>query len=374
MTRSGVVVRTGTALALASLALTVDNARRVRRPDAGATPRPESLAVLVPVRDEAANVEDCVAAALSALDAWPGPARLLVLDDGSTDGTSALLRHLAARHDRLEVLAGAPTPAGWLGKPWACHQLARAARPADLLVFLDADVRLAPHALTATGAQVRDSGLDLVCPYPRQLTSGVAERLVQPLLQWSWMSTLPLGPAERSSRPSLTAANGQLLAVDATAYDRAGGHAAVRGDVLEDLALLRAVKTSGGRGVVTEGSTLATCRMYDGWRAVRAGYGKSLWAAFGGPAGAVGVLGLLGLAHVVPAAAALRGSRAGAIGWAAGVASRVVVARTTGGRAWPDPLAHPVSVVALALLTGDSLVGRRRGRLRWKGRAVEAGR
>lgn len=362
------LVGVGAALAVASLGLTLDNLRRLRRPDRAAVPHAEPLAVLVPVRDEEADVRGCVEALLAAADRWPGPVRVLVLDDGSQDGTRAELARI--RDGRLEVLTGTPTPEGWLGKPWACHQLAEAATGSSLLVFVDADVRLAPPALTATGALLRAAGLDLLCPYPRQVATGV-ERLVQPLLQWSWMSTLPLALAERSPRPSLAAANGQLLAIDGGAYRRAGGHATVRSEVLEDIALLRALKRSGGRGVVAEGSTVATCHMYDGWRELRAGYGKSLWAAFGSPAGAAGVLGLLTLTHVLPAAAALRGSRAGLVGYAAGVASRVLVARRTGGRAWPDALAHPVSVLVLGGLTADSVVARSRGRLTWKGRPVE---
>ncbi len=365
-------VRTGSVLALASLALTVDNLRRVRVPDPAATPAPEPVCVLLPVRDEQRHVTGCVAALLATLDRYPGPARLVVLDDRSTDRTPQLLADLAARDARVELLAGAPPPPGWAGKPWACHQLAQHAGDARVLVFVDADVRLAPHALPSTVALLRDARLDLVCPYPRQLTSGVAERLVQPLLQWSWMSTLPLGLAETSRRPSLGAANGQLLAVDAGAYRRLGGHAAVRGEVLEDLALLRALKTVGGRGGVAEGSGVATCRMYDGGRELRAGYAKSLWSAFGSGAGAVGVLGLLGLVHVLPAAAALGGSGAGLAGYAAGVTSRALVAHRTGGRV-ADSLAHPVSVAALGLLVLDSWHAHRRGTLRWKGRPVPDG-
>ncbi|MCW2813875.1 MAG: crtQ, partial [Nocardioides sp.] len=341
-----VLTSVGTGLALGSLALTLDNLRRVRVPDPDAVPRPERLAVLLPVRDEVDAVEACVRRLVAAAARWPGPVRVVVLDDGSTDGTTEVLRGLSG----IEVVTGRPAPPGWLGKPWACRQLADAATDADVLVFVDADVSLEPHALTATVALLRDTGLDLVCPYPRQEVRGVGERLVQPLLQWSWMSTLPLGLAETSARPSLAAANGQLLAVDLAAYERAGGHGAVRGEVLEDIALLRAVKASGGRGVVAEGSGVASCRMYDGWPALRAGYGKSLWSAFGSPAGALGVGALLTIAHVVPAAAALRGSRVGLVGCAASVASRALVARRTGGVV-ADAWAHPVSVLALLGLT-----------------------
>jgi hypothetical protein len=140
--------------------------------------------------------------------------------------------------------------------------------------------------------------------------------------------------------------------------------------VLDDLALVRAIKAAGGRGGVVDGSALASCRMYSGWPDVRAGYGKSLWAAFGSPGGAAAVFAGLGLAYVLPPLAALRGSRIGALGYAAGVASRAVAARRTGGRAWPDALMHPVSVVAAGYLTFASWRDRRAGRLAWKGRAI----
>jgi hypothetical protein len=262
-----------------------------------------------------------------------------------------------------------PPPAGWLGKPWACAQLAAAAS-GDVLVFVDADVRLAPGAVAAAVRLLEDTELDVVCPFPRQHAGSLGERLVQPLLQWSWLTFLPLRLAERSPRPSLTAACGQFLVIRRAALECAGGFAAVRGAVLDDLALVRAVKAAGGRGGVVDGTAEASCRMYAGWGELRAGYGKSLWAAFGSPARAAAALALLGLAYVLPPLAALRGSRAGAWGYAAGVTSRLIAARRTGGRAWPDALAHPLSIAAAGWLTAYSLAERRRGTLRWKDRPI----
>ena len=362
------LVGAGTALAVGSLGLTVDNLRRLRTPDPAAPPPAERVAVLVPARDEAAGIRDCVRALLAALDGWAAPVELLVLDDGSTDGTGARVRELG--DPRVRVLDGTPPPPGWLAKPWACHQLAHAAHPATgVLVFVDADVHVAPHGLAATVDLVRRTGLDLVSPHPRQLAEGPAERLVQPVLAWSWLATLPLGVAERSLRPALSAANGQLLAVDAGAYRAAGGHP--RGEVLDDIALLRALKAAGRRGVIADGTAVAACRMYRGAAELREGYAKSLWAAFGSRVGAAGVVALLGLVHVVPAVAALGGSRVGLVGYLAGVASRVLAARRTGARAG-DAVAHPVSVLAVAALTVDSWRRRRAGTLRWRGRPVVA--
>ena len=340
----------------------------------------ESVAVLLPVRNEAHRLEPCLRSLLGQTGV-PG-LQVLVLDDQSTDGTRDVVRRVVGDDPRVRLLTGAAMPDGWWGKPWACQQLADEAcairwgpdpsesRMPAVLVFVDADVVLSPDAVAATVAALRSSGLDLLCPYPRQVAESLAERLVQPLLAWSWLTTLPLRRAESSRRPSLSAANGQLLAVDTVAYRRAGGHATVRAEMLEDIALLRAIKRSGGRGTVADGTRVATCRMYDGWPALRDGYAKSLWSAFGSPGGAAAVMALLGLAYVVPPVAALRGSRAGLVGYLAAVTGRAVVGRRVGARVWPDALAHPLSMLTFSGLTALSLTRRRRGTLRVSGRPL----
>jgi hypothetical protein len=367
---AGLLTGVGSALAVALTAHTAVNLRRLRRPAQEPGRTAEALSVLLPLRDEAHRVEPGLVALLAALEHYGDRAELVVLDDGSTDGTADVVRRVAGAHGRVRLVEGARLPAGWLGKPHACWQLAQAADPqSTVLAFVDADVVLSPVALTASIELLRQSGLDLVCPYPRQLAVSGAERLIQPLLQWSWLTTLPLRLAERSPRHSLSAGNGQLLVVDRDAYVRAGGHSAVRGEVLEDVALVRAVKSVGGSGGMVDGTSIATCRMYDGWPDLRDGYSKSLWSAFGSPAGAAGAMALLATAYVLPpVAAVVRRSPVGLAGYAAAVFGRVLVARRTGSRIWPDSLAHPLSIAVLAWLTGRSWWLRSRGGLRWKGR------
>lgn len=345
----------GSLLAAAGAVQAAVNAVLLRRPRACGAAAVRDVPVLVPARDEAAQIGDCVRSLGGAA---------VVLDDESADGTGEIARAAGAR-----LIVGRPPPPGWYGKPWSCAQLA-AATDDDVLVFVDADVRLSPGAVAAAVRLLDDAGLDVICPFPRQLAASVAERLVQPLLQWSWLTLLPLRFAEHSARPSLTAACGQFVVIRRVALDRAGGFAAVRGAVLDDLALVRAVKAAGGRGGVVDGTSLASCRMYAGWPELRDGYRKSLWAAFGSRPRAAAVLGVLGLAYVVPAVAALRGSRIGALGYGAGVVSRMIAARRTGGRVLPDALAHPLSIVAFGYLTVSSWRGRRAGTLTWKSRPV----
>ncbi|WP_409332056.1 glycosyltransferase [Trujillonella humicola] len=345
------------------------NVRLLRRPPERYPPVLRPVTVVLPVRDEEEHVGDCLAAVLA--QRGVPDLTVVVVDDGSTDGTADAVRAVA--DPRVRLVPAAPPPAGWLGKPHACAT-GVAGVPADpdgVLVFLDADVRLFPDAIARAVAVLDAHGLDLASPWPRPLAGTPAERLVQPLSPWLWATTLPLRLAERSSRPSLTAANGQFLVLTVPAYLAAGGHGAVRGEVLEDVALARAVKRAGGRAVPVAGAELAACRMYDGWTALSAGYAKSLWAAVGGsPAASVAAAAVLTAVGVVPAVAALGGSRAGLLGYAAGVAGRAVSAAATGSRVWPDALAHPVSLLAFDLLLARSVAGHRRGTLAWRGRPV----
>ncbi len=332
-----------------------------------------TVSVLIPARDEADRLGPTLE---SVLDQKGVELEVLVLDDASTDDTAVVARAVADGDRRFTLLDGRPLPAGWLGKPYACWQLAQAAT-GEVLVFLDADVILHEGALAACVDMLHQGDIHLLSPYPRQVAHGVAERLVQPLLQWSWLTFLPLRLAERVRAPSMSAANGQLLVVRADAYRAVGGHDHVRGEVIEDVELARVFKRAGMRVGMADGTDLATCRMYDGWAELREGYAKSLWKAFGSRRGGIAVIALLALLYLVPpigllAGVALRRRRmavAGGLGYLAAVGGRAHVAARTGGRV-PDALAHPVSVGMLAHLVRESWQRRRIGALSWKGRPV----
>lgn len=368
------VVVAGSALAAVIAAHTVVNLRRLPSPSGSPVPLTEPVSVLIPARDEAEHLAATVESVLAqnGLD----DLEVVVLDDASTDGTAELADRLAARDPRMRVVhADTDPPAGWLGKPWACARLADQARGA-VLVFVDADVELAPDAVQAAVALLREHDLALVAPYPRQIAGSWLERLTQPLVTWAPLALLPLRWQQHSTRPSLSAANGQFLVLDASAYQAVGGHHAVRDRVVEDVALMAALRRNGFAAWTVDGSRLAHCRMYDSAPAVVDGYAKSLWAAFGGPAGSIAVTGTLLLAYVVPATALLaardrRTRVVGALGYAAGVTSRALVARRT-GEPVVDALAQPASVLAFAALGATSWWRRGRGSNTWKGRSVVA--
>jgi hypothetical protein len=336
----------------------------------------EAVTVCIPVRDEAHNVEDCLKAVLAS--GGPTELRVIVLDDGSIDDTLARALTVAAHDARVEVIEGGktPLPPPWIGKTWACARLLETVET-SIVVFVDADVRLGPDALTAGVNILRKHSLSLVSPYPKQLVGSWPERLTQPLLQWLWMTFLPLRLAERAKPVSMAAANGQFMVLDTAALRSIGGFEPVRGEVLDDVALARSLKRAGFRATVAEGSTLATCRMYNGWTELRDGYTKNLWSATVSPFGAAAMISMFIGLYLVPVMGLVVGVLQGksalvgmsTAGCLAGIAGRLFTARTTGG-SLRDALLHPVSISILVWLIVRSWRHHLRGAITWKGRAL----
>ncbi len=245
----------------------------------GAHPEPRcwpKVAVLVPARNEEEVIGRCVASLLG--QDYPD-FRVLVLDDQSADGTLKVLKGLAGDR-RLRVLRGLPPPPGWVGKCWACHQLATAApASAGVLVFADADTWHERDMLRGLVCALEAERADLVSVIPEQVMVTLGEKLTVPLMGWSLFTHFPLAPA-RAGLPRLAVEVGQVLAVRRAAYWDAGGHAAVADRVAEDVALARRLARLGRRHLVVNGAGRARCRMYTSFGGALAGFGKNLFAFF----------------------------------------------------------------------------------------------
>lgn len=322
----------------------------------------EKVAVLLPMRNE----EENVVASLTSVLGSQGITHISikVLDDGSADKTASLAKSLPG----IEVITGKELPEGWLGKNFACHQLAESTS-ASYLVFLDADVRLAPTAINAAITRMNDLRWDFISPYPRQIAVSFLERLMQPLLQWSWISSVPLRLAERLPFRSMVVANGQFFIVRRSAYLASGGHAAIKSEVLDDLELARTLHKHKFSGGVAEASAVSECRMYKKDRDLIAGYTKSLWAAFGGFGGSIFVSILFFATGILPFIFALAGNK-----WAWGcylllALSRLVSAARTRST-FSSIFLHPLSMCALIVLIAKSWQGKSNGTLLWRGRSV----
>jgi chlorobactene glucosyltransferase len=249
-------------------------------------PTAPAVSILIPARNEAAVIGQTLAS-LFAQDY--GPLQVILLNDHSDDATEQVaLAAAAAAAERapgsapdFRLLCGQPLPRGWMGKNWACHQLAAAAST-DLLVFADADVRWEPGAVRALVAELARSEADLLTVWPTQTTVSWGERLSVPLMALAVLGYLPLRLAHDFYHPLAAAANGQCMAFRREAYAAAGGHAAVRGFVVEDVRLAQRIKACGRKLRMADGNKLIRCRMYDGWAAAVDGYAKNILAGHGG--------------------------------------------------------------------------------------------
>ena len=314
----------------------------------------ESVDVLIPMRNEEGNVEACLKAVLNSelLEA----SRVYVLDDGSSDETGKLISEF-----KVNKLTGTQLPEGWLGKVWACHNLAQASS-GEYLVFIDADVRLHPYAIASAINKMNKFGWDFISPYPKQITGSILEKLIQPLLQWSWLASVPLRIAEKYPNRSMTIANGQFFIVKRSAYEKSGGHAAIPNEVLDDLELARLLVSKGVKGGVADGSSVASCRMYKSNGELVDGYTKSLWKAFGGQLGTIVAILILVMTGITPY-----------LGFGAPVLfiflSRVLAAvKTKSNPAYA--FLHPFAILVLIYLIVLSSIRKNRGTLTWRGRLI----
>ena len=233
---------------------------------------PQSLvSVVIPVRNEAANIERCLQSVFqqdySALE-------VVVIDDNSTDATPAILSRLAAAEPRLTVVQGAPLEPGWTGKNFALAQAAPHAQ-GEWLLFLDADTWLEPAAIGAAVGHAEERRLGLLSLVPRQHLLGFWERVIQPMVLLVIALALPMRAMEDPRRQQVAYANGQFLLVRRGAYEKAGGHAAQRSAVVEDTAIARAIKQAGCSVQLADGRDLLHIRMYRNLGEVWEGWSKN---------------------------------------------------------------------------------------------------
>ncbi len=246
-------------------------------------PRPSGplLSVIIPARNEALNIERCVR---SILAATYEPLEIIVVDDGSSDGTAGIAEWIAAApeaKDRVRVVRGAELPAGWFGKQWALVQGFRLAS-GELLLFADADTKHEPELISRAVSVLRTEHVDLVSVLPRQEMGSFWERLVQPHVFFALQSRV--GDLRRVNRTRTVwgaIANGQFILTNRPAYEAVGTHAAVKETVAEDMMLAQAYVRAGRDIFLVHANEFMTTRMYRSLREIVDGWSKNL--ALGAP-------------------------------------------------------------------------------------------
>lgn len=364
------------AFAVCLVFIGLSNLRRLRRldhyPPSPASPR---VSVLVPARNEEANIRACVASLLG--QDYPD-LEVVVLNDHSTDRTGEILAEMT-RDSRLRVVEGQDLPDGWLGKHWACHQLAEAAS-GELLLFTDADTRHGPASVRHGAAALHAEGADLLTALPFEETVTAAEQLIVPVVPWSILTFLPLELAYRTRSPAFSATIGQYMLFRANAYRAIGGHAAIATDPVDDIALGRRIKAGGFRWRLADATRDVRCRMYQNAEQVFEGFSKNLFSAFGNRAlPFIGVWLWLEIVFLLPVAlllARLLGAPAPALdtgialgGVAAGLASWGMSHLRFGFPARLVPL-YPLTMLLALAIAVRSVALVRRGQTTWKGRTL----
>jgi glycosyltransferase involved in cell wall biosynthesis len=230
-----------------------------------------TVSAIVPARNEEANI----ARVVRSLALQPEIVEIVVVNDQSTDGTGEVLAQLAAEVPNLRVLDGEPLPAGWVGKNYAVWQGAQQAR-GEWLLFTDAD---AVHLLGSTAmalAMAEERHADIVSFSPAQEMHTWWERALIPFVFCRLAQLYSYDRVNDPQSPS-AAANGQYLLIRRQSYEQIGGHAAVCGEVLEDVALARRAKAAGVRLYFAPGEQIARVRMYASFRAMWEGWTKNLF-------------------------------------------------------------------------------------------------
>ncbi len=232
------------------------------------------ISVLIPARDEEANIENC----LKSLQKQDYPnLEILVLDDSSSDNTANLVERIAATDDRIQLVRGKPLPLGWAGKPFACYQLAEKAHGSWLL-FVDADTTHASHMLRSILSLALERRCSLLSGFPRQLAASFPEKVAIPILYFIILSWLPLWWLQQCKNPKPSLAIGQFLLFPREEYWRIGGHRAVKSRILEDVWIGVEVHRHGGRHVAVDLSSVVSCHMYHSLSAMWEGFIKWIYS------------------------------------------------------------------------------------------------
>jgi chlorobactene glucosyltransferase len=342
------------------------------------------VSILVPARNEESRIRPCLQ---SLLQQNYSNLEIIILDDRSEDATAELVR--AWQGPNLRLIEGEPLPQGWIGKSWACHQLASLAK-GDLLLFTDADTIHSPGTISAAVRQQQRSQASLLTLWPYQITRTWSEKLVIPLLYVVACGFIPhwfLGCCQRSRwladrfpqnwMRALGSANGQFLLFRREVYDRIGGHAQIRNHLVEDVALGRevAARTAEGLKLIScDGARLMQCRMYRSFGELWEGFTKNLRPVFDGNTIGFCFAILWQAAVMVAPFLAILVQPAPMVIAEVGIIYLIrIVAAVRFRTSWTGLLLHPIGYALALAIALHSLIKTRGAGVTWKGRLYGKG-
>lgn len=324
------------------------------------------VSVLIPARNEV----KALPLLLPQLDALGDEIHeVLILDDESTDGTTEFLHEFCLTHPKFRHVYGRALGQGWLGKNWACHQLALEAG-GDYFLFLDADIyEVGKELIPRSMAVMQAKKLALLSLFPNQKMDTFGEKITVPLMHYLLLSLLPLTWIYRLPFWSMAAANGQFMLFDAHIYRQWEWHKRVKNVMVEDIAIMQEVKKARLKGATLLASGHITCKMYASFPEAVNGFSRSILGGFGNSVFGLAIYLLLTVI-IWPVALPFVSAPVWGVWLLAIIGERWLISRLAGQPVAFNLIFHPVQMVTLVWI-GITAIKKRLSRTQeWKGRNV----
>ncbi|MFB1098798.1 glycosyltransferase family 2 protein [Terribacillus sp. JSM ZJ617] len=336
------------------------------------SPAVKPLSILIPARNEADNIGQLLESLIPQQDYIK---EILVLDDQSTDGTATIVQQFQLKLKNLKLIQGKELPSGWTGKNYACHQLGQYAE-GDWLLFLDADVTVEKSGLLLLQPYL-DGRYHMISAFPRQRVHTFLERMLVPFMVFLVICHLPIRQVTKTQDPKFTAAHGAFICIHKESYQNAGGHAAIKSAIVDDMELMRLMKRSQFPVALLRGEKFASMRMYEANRSVWLGFRKNIFTGTGSNIFlTLFICVLYALIYVVPTVCfvsallfdATQTTLAAALAYMIGAIIKFIIdfqAKTS----WYTFFLYPIACTCFILLAMDAVrIHKQKEGYEWKGR------
>jgi glycosyltransferase involved in cell wall biosynthesis len=323
------------------------------------------VSILIPARNEEADILNLLhSIRLQNYQNY----EVIILDDNSTDNTLRICQNFCDQFKRFKVLPGAALPKDWLGKNFACSQLANSAK-GKYLIFLDADETITDGLINNCIHRMKLNRLSLLSLFTDQVMLTWGERLVVPLMHYVLLNLLPIRLVRLSKNPSFSAASGQFMMFDAANYKQNQWHEQVKHQVVEDVEIMKLVKGYGNTGEVLLANGYVYCRMYKSFSEAVDGFSKNFLAGFNN--NVIGLFLYLLLVVMGPIAiVCFLSPDLVLFALSLIVLSRVMISLSARQSVWQNVLLHPLQLLCMVFISVISVKKHFTKTIIWKGRAI----
>lgn len=324
------------------------------------------ISVLIPARNEEKNISKILD---DLLNQTYNNFEIIVLNDNSTDRTGEIVKSYSVNDSRIILINGKKLQDGWLGKNFACYQLAKKAK-GELLLFIDADVRLNKYSIESAINLFYEKKVDMLSVFPTQVINHNLSFLITPMMNWILLTFLPLKFVYTSNNKSFVAANGQFILIKKNMYYKIGTHEKVKDKIVEDMELAKNVKINGGKIITALGNKIIFCKMYENFNESFKGFSKNFYPGFNTSA-LTFILLLIFFEFVFtnPIILSFFNIKFFFI-TALIITSRIVISYLSNQNIIINSMLHPFQMFLIFVIGINSILATHFGKREWKGRAV----